>query len=151
MVIKGILDTTEAGGFGGLGQSLVSGVPQPSSPQNTGFSVNLTGSSLAMPGEIILFPPCPTVTTCFGTRGEKATFRARGRTNSVVLTITAANRRFAPPFSTDPVKVTLAYAAPDANGIFHFDRRDQIPAPAGSKTLGNCVVRSKGNVLNCHK
>jgi hypothetical protein len=151
LLIKGILDTTEAGGLGGLTESFMSGKQQPTSPQNTGFSVNLTGSSLTMPGEIMIFPPCPTVTTCTGTRGEKATFRLKGSTNRVVLTITAANRLFAPPFSADPVKVTLAYGAPDANDIFHFDRRDQIPAPSGGTTLGNCALRLKGNLVSCRK
>ena len=122
ILVKGVLDTAEYGGWEGLRE----GLQEP-------FCVNITGAGLDEP-QTLLFPACPAVSSCTGTGAEGASFLRKGNTDLFNVKIQAWNRSFPPPLSSQAVTVTLSMGG--------LDRAD---------TITSCRAGARGKRSSCRQ
>jgi hypothetical protein len=136
ILITGVIDTTEYGGFTAFVDALRR-VPSGASLASTYirgrkvFGFNVSGVGLDAPGQCLWFPACVSVVDCIGTDREFVSFHRKRATNLVSVELWTYGKPLAPPFSTAAVKVTL--------GLGGTDQREEA----------SCRTSGKGKSASC--
>jgi hypothetical protein len=137
IALTGVLDVTDYGGVDGLVSALrqrftnSNTVPSAYFRQGNTFAFNVSGAGLAAPGQIMLFPACPSVVGCGGTNGESASFWRKRASNSFTVELRAQGKAFPPPLSSAGMTVTLSLGG--------VDQRDQA----------SCRASGRGKLATC--